>query len=306
MIVTYNWLKEYVDMTISPQELRTRLTQMGPEVVAVTPIGIHEENRDKIVLAKVLKIDSHPKLAHLKVVTIDALKGGVLVTNSPQVEEGDFVVWAKPGAVLSGITVGEKNFSGIVSKGMLIAKEHLGLEAKSSDIWILGKDGGRAKEAFQVYAEADYRIEVELTANRSDCLSVIGIAREIAAMLNLPLKMPTIVDNCKKLSEMPDITIEERKLCPRYSGRIVRGVKVIPSPAWIARRLEVCGIRSINNVVDATNYVLLEFGHPTHAFDLDLLEDKKIVVRRAGDGETLTTLDGETHTLNEDVLVIAD
>lgn len=306
MIVTYNWLKEYVDMNLSPQELRTRLTQMGPEVVSVTPIGIHEENKDKIVLAKVLKVASHPKLAHLKVVTVDALKDGVLVTNSPQVEEGDFVVWAKPGATVGGMTVGEKNFSGTVSKGMLIAKEHLGLEAKSSDIWILGKEAGFAKEAFKVYTEADYRIEVELTANRSDCLSVIGIAREIAAMLGLSLKMPVIVDNFKKLAEMPDITIEERKLCPRYSGRIVRGVKVMPSPAWMAKRLEVCGIRSINNVVDATNYVLLEFGHPTHAFDLDLLDGKKIVVRRAGDGETLTTLDGETHTLNEDVLVIAD
>ncbi|MCX7883215.1 MAG: phenylalanine--tRNA ligase subunit beta [Brevinematales bacterium] len=306
MIVTYNWLKEYVDMKISPQELRGRLTQMGPEVVAVTPIGIHEENKDKIFLAKVLKVETHPKLAHLKVVSLDVLKKGVVITTSPHVSEGDFVVWAKPGAILGGATVSEKSFSGISSVGMLLAKEHLGLEAKSSDIWILGKDASQAKDIFMVYTEADYRIEVELTANRSDCLSVIGIAREIAAMLDVPLKMPVIVEGGKKIAEMPDITIEERKLCPRYSGRIIRGVKVGPSPAWIARRLEVCGIRSINNVVDATNYVLLEYGHPTHAFDLDLLEGKKIVVRRAEDGETLTTLDGETHTLNEDVLVISD
>lgn len=306
MVVTYNWLKEYVDMKISPQELRERLTQMGPEVVSIMPVGIHEENRGKIILTKVTKLDTHPKLAHLKIVSVDALKGGYLLTNSPHVEVGDFVVWAKPGAVVGGITVTEKSFSGVVSVGMLLAKEHLGLETKSSDIWILGKDPQQAKETFEIYTEADYRIEIELTANRSDCLSVIGIAREIAAMLDLPLKMPVIQEDFTRISEIPDITIEERRLCPRYSGRIVRGVKISPSPIWMRRRLEICGIRSINNVVDATNYVLLEFGHPTHAFDLDLLEGKKIVVRRAGDGEMLTTLDGKTYTLNEDVLVIAD
>ncbi len=306
MIVTYNWLKEYVDFSLSPQDLRVRLTQMGPEVVAVTPVGIHQENKDKVILSQVVEVTPHPKLAHLKVVKLDTLKDGVLVTNSPAVEKGDFVVWAKPGAVLNGVTVGEKSFSGTVSTGMLLAKELLGLEQKSSDIWILGKDAKTAKELFDVYAEPDYKIEVELTANRSDCLSVIGIAREIAAMLDLPLKLPEISENYPLLKEEPDITIEERKLCPRYSGRILRGVKILPSPAWIARRLEICGIRSINNVVDATNYVLLEFGHPTHAFDLERLEGKKIIVRRAQDGETLTTLDGETHTLNEDVLVIAD
>jgi len=307
MIVTYNWLKEYVDFKLPPDELRTRLTQMGPEVVSVQPIGIHNENKGKIILCQVKKIEQHQKLAHLKVVTVDQLKDGKLVTNSPHVAEGDFVVWAKPGAVLGGMTVGEKNFSGIVSTGMLIAKEQLGLEAKSSDIWVLGKDKKQAEEEFALYTEADYRIEVELTANRSDCLSVIGIAREIAAMLDLPLKLPTVgTENYPVLKEEPKVSLLEKKLCPRYTGRILRGVEVKPSPAWMARRLEVCGLRSINNVVDATNYVLLEYGHPTHAFDLDLLDGQKIVIRRAADGESITTLDGEKHTLNEDVLVIAD
>lgn len=307
MIISYNWLKEYVDVSLSPQELREKLTQMGPEVVAVTPIGIHAENRQRIVLACVKKVESHTKLAHLKVLSLENAKEKTVVTNSPNVGEGDFVVWAQPGAVVGGITVEEKNFSGVVSHGMLVAKEQLGLENKSNDIWILGKDQKRAQEVFAIYTEPDYRIEIELTANRSDCLSVIGIAREVAAMLNLPLRLPEMsTEGVDLLKEEPKIIIQERKLCPRYSGRIFRGVKILPSPAWISRRLEVCGIRSINNVVDATNYVLLEFGHPTHAFDLDLLEGKQIVVRRAHDGEMITTLDGETHTLNEDVLVISD
>jgi phenylalanyl-tRNA synthetase beta chain len=307
MKVTYNWLKEFVEIDIPAAELGKRLTQVGPEVVAITAVGVPATQAEKILPARVADVEKHPKAENLQVLKVSADGDNFqLVTNSPAVEKGDWVVYAAPGTSLpSGITVKEAEIKGVKSGGMLLAREQLRLEEKSSDIWILGKNEKDAKKHFAVYAEEDWVFEIELTANRSDCLSVIGIAREVAAMMDkeLRIKKPVVKET---LTEEPVIEIEEKNLCPRYSSRILRGVKVQPSDERIQRRLELCGIRSINNIVDATNYVLLESGHPTHAFDFNRLAGGKIVVRGADKGEKLTTLDGKDHVLTDDMLVIAD
>jgi len=307
MIVNYNWLKEFVDIDIPVSELGTLLTSAGPEVVAIKNVGISEKNKDKILLGKIAEINKHPSADNLKICTVSFENGKrQIITNSKNVEKGKHVVFALPGVVLPcGIEIKEVLIRGEKSEGMLLAKEQLNLEEKSNDIWILNADPKIAKSEFELYTQEDYVIEIELTANRSDCLSVVGIAREIAAILGKELKFNTPVIQ-ETIDEIPDISIEEKNLCPRYSARILRGVKITESPDWIKRKLEICGIRSINNVVDATNLVLLEYGHPMHAFDLDKLEEQRIVVRKAQKGEVFITLDGQKHHLDSNMLMIAD
>ncbi len=304
MKITYNWLKEFVNFKDSPQEIATILTSMGPEVVSIKPVGITSENSNNIVFTKVIEVKKHPNADNLKIVILDNKKQ--VITNSQNISKDDFVLYAKSDTVLpNGFNVKKVNIKSIESDGMLLAKEHLNLEEKSSDIFIFGKDKKKAEFLFNIYCEEDYIFEIELTANRSDCLSVLGIARELSAALNLPINipLPTIESN---LEEMPVVEVIDDENCPRYSARILREIKVVESPEWIKRKLELCGVRAINNIVDATNYVLLELGHPMHAFDLNLLEGEKICVRRAFKNESITALDGVKYELSNEVLVIAD
>ncbi|MCX7820998.1 MAG: phenylalanine--tRNA ligase subunit beta [Brevinematales bacterium] len=305
MKVTYNWLKEFVNFKNSPEEIGQILTSMGPEVVSIKPVGISTQNANNIILTKVLEVKKHPNADNLKIVIIDYNKKQV-ITNSPNISKDDYVIYAKTDTHLpNGFMVKKVNIKSIESEGMLLAKEHLNLEEKSSDIFILGKDKKKAEFLFNIYCEEDYILEVELTANRSDCLSVLGIAREISAALNLPINipLPTIESN---LEEIPVVEVIDDENCPRYSARVLRDVKVSESPEWIKRKLELCGIRAINNIVDATNYVLLELGHPMHAFDLKLLEGEKVVIRKAFKNEIITALDGVKYELSNEMLVIAD
>ncbi len=307
MIITYNWLKEYVDIELPVAELSERLTMVGLEVAAQTPVGVEINNKDKVHLVKVEALKPHENSDKLKVCRVKVGKAFYqLVTNSPNVRENDYVVFCRSGTrLVNGIEIKETEIRGVKSEGMLLPKEFLNLEEKSADIWILGQDEKKALEEFKTYSQSDTVIEIELTANRSDCLSVIGVAREVAAMLNKEFKLPKPVVE-ETLIESPNVEILARKLCPRYTSRIIRGVKVQPSPATIRRKLELCGIRSINNIVDATNYVVLEFGHPTHAFDLNRLSDQKIVVRTGLENEKLQTLDDQEYTLTSKDIVIAD
>lgn len=307
MLITYKWLKEFVDIQIPVEELAEKMTMQGLEVVAIKPVGIHPENEENIQLGKVQSVESHPKGDRLHVCKVHTKKGNFqVVTNSARIEKGAHVAIAVPGTKLpNGTDVTETIIKGVESHGMLIPRQYLNLEHKSSDIWILSEQEKKAKEEFKVYAEADYVMEIELTANRSDCLSIIGVAREVSAMLDVPLKSkkPQIEES---LDEEPNVQIMDKGACPRYSARIVRGITVAPSPDWIKRRLELCGIRSINNIVDATNYVLLEYGHPTHAFDLNRLNGERVIARKAKPNEKITTLDDLEYELDENMLVIAD
>ncbi len=307
MKVTLNWLKEFVPIDTPAAELASRITLSGPEVVSVKPVGVPAQSADKVLLARALETSPHPNADRLTVVKASDGKTTVtVITNSPNVSKGDFLMVALPGAKLhSGMTVGSRELKGLVSEGMILARESLNIEEKSDDIWILGRDEKKARELFQAYAQDDVLLDIELTANRSDCLSVIGIAREAAAILGLELTLPKAAP-AETLDETPSVEIRDALKCPRYSARILRGVRIDESPAAVRRKLELCGIRPINNIVDATNLVLLEYGHPMHSFDLDRLEGGRIVVRGAAKGEKFTTLDGKTHALADTMAVIAD
>lgn len=305
MKVTYNWLKEFVDFKISHDQLGELLTSIGPEVVSIKQIGVSKANEQQICLARVAEVKPHPSAGNLKLVKLSSINK-IVITNSPIISRGDYVIYAYPSTLLpDGSAVKEITIKGEKSEGMLLAKQHLNLEEKSQDIFILGKDAGVAKELFDLYCSEDYLFDIELTTNRSDCLSVLGIAREISAALDLPIKIfSNTVEHT--IDEIPDVEVMDEDSCPRYSARILRGVKIKESPEWMKRRLAICGIRPINNVVDVTNYVLLELGHPMHAFDLELLKDHRIVVRKAYKGEEIITLDGVKRELDEEILVIAD
>jgi phenylalanyl-tRNA synthetase beta chain len=307
MKVTYNWLKEFVNIDIPVKELAEKLTLAGPEVVAIKKTGIDKDNAAKILLGKTAEVKNHPQSENLKICTISAHKASYqVITNSKNIEKGAYVVLALPGTkLLSGMEIKEAEMKGEKSQGMLLAKEHLNLEEKSQDIWILGKNDKAAKTLFEQYTQEDYVLEIELTANRSDCLSIIGIAREVAAMTDKDLNVPKSQIQ-ETLEDVPPVEIKDKELCPRYSARILKGVQVMDSPEWLKRKLELCGIRPINNIVDATNYVLLEYGHPMHSFDLDRLEGREIKVRKAHKNEKFKTLDSQEHTLNEEMLVITD
>lgn len=305
MKITYNWLKEFVNFKNSPEDIASILTSMGPEVVSIKPIGITHDNSNNILLTKVLEVKKHPNADNLKIIALETGKKQV-ITNSQNISKDDYVIYAKPDTILpNGFSVKKVAIKSIESDGMLLAKEHLNLEEKSSDIFILGKDKKKAEFLFNLYCEEDYLFEIELTANRSDCLSVLGIARELSAALNLPMNIPLPVIEAN-LDEIPVVEVIDDENCPRYSARILRDVKVMDSPEWIKRKLELCGIRAINNIVDATNYILLELGHPMHAFDLNLLEGEKICVRKAFKNESITALDGVKYELSNEMLVIAD
>ena len=307
MRVTYNWLREFVSIDLPPDDLAQKLTAVGPEVTGIRKVGIGPDNINNILLGRVTDLQVHPQSESLKIALVSAARNSYkIITNSGALEKGHFVVIAIPGTVLpNSLVIEEALIKGEKSEGMILAREHLTLEDKSQDVWILGKDEKKAKALFEIYTEEDYLFDIDLTSNRSDCLSVIGIAREIAAMLDKEMIIPNPTAH-ETTEELPDITIEEKNLCPRYSARILRGIKVKESPEWLKRKLELCGIRAINNIVDATNYVLLEIGHPMHAFDINKLEEHQIIVRKAETGEKINTLDGVPREIDNSMLIIAD
>ncbi len=307
MKTLYNWLKEFVNFNLTPEELANILTSVGPEVVSIKQVGISKDNQKNVKMARVIELKNHPQANNLRIALLDTGDGKKqVITNSQILSKDDYVFYANPGTTLpNGFQVKSITIKNEASEGMILAKEHLNLEEKSNDIFILGKDKKNATLLFNTYGEEDYILDIELTSNRPDCLSVLGIAREISAALNVPLNTvnPAVEPN---LDEIPEVEILDIEDCPRYSARILRDIKVTESPPWIKRKLELCGIRAINNIVDATNYVLLELGHPTHAFDLNLLNGEKVIVRKAFGKETITALDGAKYELTNEMLIIAD
>jgi phenylalanyl-tRNA synthetase beta chain len=222
---------------------------------------------------------------------------------------GDLVALAQVGTVLPGdFKIKKSKIRGQVSMGMLCSEKELGLADESEGILILPAGLTPGQPAFSALGLKDVRYELGLTPNRPDCLSVVGVAREVAAMVGRPLHLPAspLHEEGPGMETETSVAVDESDLCPRYAARLIRGVTIGPSPQWLARRLESVGMRSINNVVDVTNYVLMELGHPLHAFDFNLLRGRRIVVKRAGDGEAFATLDGQKRTLSRDDLVICD
>ncbi len=314
MKLSRKWLSEFTDIKASDKEYADALTLSGSKVEA---IDIPGEEISKVVVGKVITIERHPDSDHLWVCSIDAGQGEPIqiVTGAQNVRAGDLVPAALHGSTLpGGVKIKKGNLRGVKSEGMLCSLKELGLDlhdfpyAVEDGIFILQEDCKPGDDIKAVVGLDDNVIDFEITNNRPDCLSVIGLARESAVTFGteLKLKTPEVKGSGDNIIDYLDVEIENGKLCPRYTSRVVKNIKVGPSPKWMRERLRASGIRPISNIVDITNYVMLEYGQPMHAFDYSCVEGKQIIVRTANEGETLETLDGNLRKLTTDMLVIAD
>jgi len=308
MNVTLNWLKNYIDFELSPSELADRLTMLGVEVESVKQLGAELEG---VVVGSVGSIKPHPNADKLVLCQVDIGETEELqiVCGAPNVREGMLAPVATIGATLPiGLTIKRAKLRGETSHGMLCSEKELGLSEDAAGLMELPTDTPLGTSISEALGLDDVVFELEITPNRPDCLSLIGVAREIRAETGNALKLPKIDFNedATDIREITSVTIEAPDLCPRYAARVIRGVKVEQSPAWLQQRLESVGIGVINNIVDITNFVLMEYGQPLHAFDYHKLAENRIVVRRAAGDENLTTLDETDRELTSDMLVIAD
>ena len=313
MLVPLNWLKEYVEIDVSPEELGEMLTMAGLELEAIHYRGKGLEN---IIVAQIKKIDKHPNADRLSLcIVTDGTTDYNVVCGASNMKAEDKVALATIGTILpptekftDGLKIKKSKIRGEVSEGMLCAENELGLSESSDGIMILPDDLVPGTKIVDALSLNDAIFEIAITPNRPDCLSVYGIAREVAAILGKTLKQPEYLlkEDGKNISSVVDVEIKNDTGCLRYSCRYIDGVKISESPDWLKNRLESCGIRSINNVVDITNYVLLEFGQPLHAFNHNLLKGKKIIVRFAENEEVITTLDGVERKLTPDDILICD
>ncbi len=306
MKISLNWLKDFVDIDISPEGLAEILITAGLEVEGITRLG---EGLDGVVVARILTMNPHPNADRLTLCSVSTGdKTHAIVCGAKNMKEGDLVPLALPGAHLpNGTKILKSKIRGEVSEGMLCSEVELGLAKESSGLMILQDTLTPGTPFAKALMLDDVIFEINITPNRSDCLSVIGIAREVAALTGKYLKRQEAEFTEGDLDTSGvSVDVRDSDACPRYTGRIIRGVKIGPSPLWMKRRLEASGVRSINNVVDVTNYVMLETGQPLHAFDLNLLAGKRILVRKAVVGEKITTIDGIERTLDGETLIIAD
>lgn len=307
MDISRKWLSDYVALDCDDATLCHKLTMAGIEVEAVENNSTVPEG---VVAAKILDRQVHPNSDHLSVCQVNDGKNTIqIVCGAPNCDAGKIVPLATIGTVFTtpegDFKIKKSKLRGVESNGMMCSASELGISDDNSGLMILPDDTVIGTPVKTLYP-GDTFIELEVTPNRPDCLSMWGVARDVSCLLDVEPKFPEItVPACD--TEIADlVTVEAKELCPRYIGRVIENVKIGPSPAWLVERLESIGLRSINNVVDVTNFVMLELGHPLHAFDRDKLEGKRVVVRRAVEGEKITILDGRTIELKNEHLVIAD
>jgi phenylalanyl-tRNA synthetase beta chain len=309
-----SWLRQYVRIDLGVEELGSRLALSGTEVERVTEVGVPgaEENLARFVVGKILDCGRHPDADKLSVCQVEVGDGAprTIVCGAPNARSGLTVAAVLPGGTLpGGMVIKEARLRGVASFGMLLSEAELGLAAKSAGIMELPDEWHVGDLLSDHFAISDLVLEVEVTPNRPDCLSIKGLAREIAAVTGQQLQEAGAAGyTCSARQAQEDIAIEVEApdLCPRYAGRIIRGVTIGESPLWMKALLAYAGLRPISNAVDATNYVLWALGQPLHAFDLREVRGGKIIVRRARTAETITTLDGQPRELTGEMLVIAD
>lgn len=308
MLISLDWLKQYVDIKENIEELDNALTMIGQEVEA---IDIQGKGLDNVVIGQIIEYTKHPNSDKLTLVKVDIGEGEPLqiVCGAPNHKLGDKVVVAKIGAVLPGdFKIKKSKIRDIESFGMLCSEVELGIGTDGDGIIILPKTAPIGEE-YRKYANLDDIIfELEITPNRPDCLSHIGIAREIAAYYGRKVKYPSVTytEAIDTITTVAKVNIDDKDRCKRYMGRVIRNVTIGESPEWLKKRIRAMGLNPINNIVDITNFVMFEYNQPMHAFDLDKLANKSINVRAALPGEKITTLDGIERELNERELVIAD
>lgn len=315
MFVSYKWLQEYVDLSgITPEELAERITKSGIEVEGVE---ILNEGLKGVVIGHVLEREQHPNADKLNKCLVDIGEENPvqIICGAPNVDKGQKVAVATVGAVLPGnFKIKKAKLRGEESNGMICSLQELGIEGKlvakeySEGIFVFPNEVTVGEDALEKLNRDDQILELGLTANRADCMSMIGVAYEVAAILDREVKLPspTVSPVAEKASDYIKITVEAKEDNPLYVAKVIKNVKIAPSPLWMQGRLMAAGIRPHNNVVDITNYILLEYGQPLHAFDYDRLGSKEILVRRAKSGEKIVTLDDAERTLTEEHLVITN
>ena len=314
MQISLSWLKSYVDIDVSVEELCDKMVMSGFEVESMEDLS---KTMDNVVVGKIVKLEKHPDADKLQICQIDvgAEEPVQIITGAQNVFEGAFVPAALHDSHLpNGMHIKKGKLRGLPSLGMLCSGEELCLKEEDFPgagvygILILPEKWAVGTDMRDVLGLWDYVIDFKITANRPDCQSVLGVAREAAVALKKPFNkpQPTYKTVGGDIHNEIAITVEDTDLCPRYMGRVVKNLRIAPSPEWMKARLKAAGMRPINNIVDITNYVMLETGHPMHAFDMRDITGNQIIVRRATEGETITTLDEKDHTLTPEMLVIAD
>ncbi|SFA70886.1 phenylalanyl-tRNA synthetase beta subunit [Acetitomaculum ruminis DSM 5522] len=324
MITSYKWIKDLVPgLEATPKDYVDAMTLSGSKVEGFKNL---DEDLENIVIGKVLKIEKHPDADKLVICQVDIGKDEAIqiVTGAPNVVEGCIVPVVLDGGRVAGghdgkitpggVKIKKGKLRGVESNGMMCSIQELGSttdmypDACEDGLYILPEDAPIGDSAPKYLGLDDTIVEYEITSNRVDCFSVIGIAREAAATFNKELKAPVVKEtgNSEDVNDYIKVQIQDKDLCRRYTARVVKNIKIAPSPVWMQRRLAAQGIRPINNIVDITNYVMEEFGQPMHAYDLNTIEDRQIIVKRAENGDTFTTLDGQERKLDDTVLMICD
>ncbi len=310
MKVSVKWLKDYVDISISAVDLANRLTMAGNEVASVKVQGANWGN---VFVGKLVAINPHPNADRLRLATVDlGQEQHAVVCGAPNLTLGDNICFATLGAELLDGHTGQMiklkpaKIRGVESKGMVCSEMELGLSKNHEEILVLAADAPLGMPLSEYMGDAV--IDLEVTPNRPDCLSVIGIARETAALTGQKVHVASVnyAENESLVEKKIAVEIQSPDLCSRYSASLITGIKIKPSPKWMHDRLIACGMRPINNIVDISNYVMLEYGQPLHTFDYDKIVGQKIIVRRASENETITSLDGVERKLNSRMLVICD
>jgi phenylalanyl-tRNA synthetase beta chain len=310
MKVPLNWLKDYVDVSLPPAELAQKLTLAGFEVAEIIGTGGSWNN---IIVGQITAVNPHPNADRLRLATVETGAGPeTVVCGAPNLNIGDKIAFARTGARLTNPYNGQveelkpARIRGVESKGMICSEKELGISDNHEGILVLSPEAPVGRPLAEHLG--DTVLDIDVTPNRPDCLSVIGIAREVAALTGQKIHIPEISyeETGEPIDKRVSIEIIDADLCPRYCASLITGVKIGPSPAWLQERLTAAGQRPINNIVDISNYIMLEYGQPLHTFDYDRLQKKQIIVRRAKESEKFATLDGNERKLGGDMLVIAD
>ena len=307
MKISLSWLKDYLPGEYDVDRLTGDLTMVGLEVDVVTDRYAY---LDSVIVGQIDSVVSHPNADRLTCCQVDTGAGLVpVVCGAPNTTEGLRVPLALPGTVFPDGSILEKStIRGEISEGMLCSQAELGLGADTAGLMVLDSVYPLGKPLSQALGLTDPVLDIDLTPNRADCLSILGICREIAAIYQTSVQYPDIPKPPPgdTIDQLSSVVIEAPSLCPRYTAAILTGISVEPSPFWLQDRLRSVGLRPINNVVDITNFVMMETGQPLHAFDFDRLAEHRIVVRTAKSGDSFTTLDGQTRRLHDDTLMICD
>ncbi|MEI7637576.1 MAG: phenylalanine--tRNA ligase subunit beta [Syntrophus sp. (in: bacteria)] len=307
MKVSLKWLRDYVDVDLEPSALADCLTMAGLEVDAIEVAG---PAFDQVVVARITSVRPHPQSEKLFLCEVTTGTESLpIVCGAPNTRSGDTVALARVGATIpGGFVIKSSRIRGEVSEGMLCSEEELGIGEDNAGIMVLSPDLALGIDLKDALGLKDTVLDIGVTPNRADCLSIIGIAREVAAITGKTLRYPEIdvTENSEEIAGITSVLIMDPDLCPRYTARIIKNITIKPSPSWMRERLEAVGLRAINNIVDITNFVMMELGQPLHAFDYRFLEEGRIVVRRSRDGEHFVSLDEKDRALRSDTLMICD